>query len=129
MGIFFIKEEKNQLSNIFSSKFFDFSVNINESWYNQGITRQACGQKKKVNKQMKQKRTYRTYWKIQSGQYKIKRTSETIRPGLCSWAFLAKNFAILKCEGSWTFWKLMRAFLDSICGLYLYFCSNCKAWC
>ena len=129
MGIFFIKEEKNQLSNIFSSKFFDFSVNINESWYNQGITRQACGQKKKLTSKWNKRGHTGHIGKYNLGNIKLRELQRRIRPGLCSWAFLAKNFAILKCEGSWTFWKLMRAFLDSICGLYLYFCSNCKAWC
>lgn len=56
MGMFFIKDEKNHLPNIFFWKFFDFSININESWYNHGIAwpRQAVAKKTKpISKQNK----------------------------------------------------------------------------
>ena len=36
---------------------------------------------------------------------------------------------IVKLQDINTFWKLMSALLDNICGFYLYFCSNCTAWC
>lgn len=84
MGMFFIKDEKNHLPYIFFSKFFDFSININESWYNHGIAwpRQAVAKQNKANKQTKQRRTHSTGWKIEFGQYKSKRTSEGTRPGI-----------------------------------------------